>query len=94
MPIEQNIPATIRNRAYCLVEIQRYEAVVRRLDSGCWFSIGTHGICKSFIGRHGSAGKKKFSEEFRIPRSRAAEAPFVRYRALADRTRRNPVMPP
>ena len=94
MPIEQNIPATIRNWAYCLVENQRYEAVVRPLDSGCRFSIGTHGICKSFVGRHGCAGKKKFLEEFCIPEAARLKRRCARYRALADRIRRNSAMPP
>ena len=94
MPIEQNVPATIRNWAYCLVEIQRCEAVIRRLQSGSWFSLGTYGICKCFVERHGRAGKKKYLEEFCIPEAARLKRRCARYRALADRIRRNSAMPP
>ena len=94
MIIEQNVPTSIRNWAYCLVETLRYEAVINRLRAGNYFSLGTYGIYKCLVGRYGHAGKKKFVDEYCKPEIARLERRCARYRALADRIRQNSKMSP
>ena len=87
MIIEQNVPTSIRNWAYCLVETRRYEAVISRLRTGNHFSLGTYGIYKCLVGRHGRAGKKKFMDEYCKPEIARLKHRCAWYCAIAERIR-------
>ena len=94
MIIEQNVPTPVRTWAYCQDMIRHYEKLIRFLEAGKYFSMGSHGIYVGFMKRFGSAGKKKFLEDYCKPEAKRLERRCARYRALADRIRQNSEIPP
>ena len=93
MIIEQNVPTPVRIWAYCQDSIRSYENLIPFLMAGKYFSIGTRGIYVSFMKRYGSAGKKKYLEEYCKPRIKRLKRRCARYRALADRIQQNSGIP-
>ena len=94
MIIEQNVPTPVRTWAYCQDMTRHYEKLISVLEAGSYFSMGTRGIYVCFMRRYGSAGKRKYLEEYCKPESERLERRCARYRALADIIRLNSGIPP
>ena len=93
MIIEQNVPTPVRTWAYCQDMTRHYEKLISILEAGSYFDMGTRGIYVDAIKRYGSAGKKKYLENYCKPESERLRRRCTRYRALADRIQQESEIP-